>query len=66
MDGQLAQVLSQIMETMRGMQAQQASLQTALQGQDIQSRNVGGITLQPYDEDNETVTSYLQRLENYI
>ncbi|GBP52474.1 hypothetical protein EVAR_32030_1 [Eumeta japonica] len=58
MELQLGQVLSQMMETMKGMQLQQA-----LQSSD---KTVGGITLQPYDEQNESFSSYLQRLQNYI
>ncbi|GBP51893.1 Uncharacterized protein K02A2.6 [Eumeta japonica] len=63
MELQLGQVLSQMMETMKGMQLQQAQLQQALQSSD---KTVGGITLQPYDEQNESFSSYLQRLQNYI
>lgn len=63
MEQQLGQVLSQMMETMRGMQLQQAQLQQALQNNE---RTVSGITLQPYDENNESFSSYLQRLQNYI
>ncbi|GBP27292.1 Uncharacterized protein K02A2.6 [Eumeta japonica] len=47
MELQLGQVLSQMMETMKGMQLQQAQLQQALQSSD---KTVGGITLQPTGE----------------
>ncbi|XP_045455951.1 uncharacterized protein K02A2.6-like [Melitaea cinxia] len=63
MEQQLGQVLSQMMETMRGMQLQQVQLQQALQTSD---KTVSGITLQPYDENNESFSTYLQRLQNYI
>lgn len=62
----LAQVLNQMMETMRGMQIQQANLQSALQNQVQPSKTISGITLQPYDEINEAFSTYLQRLQNYI
>ncbi|CAH2088637.1 unnamed protein product [Euphydryas editha] len=60
---QLGQVLSPMMETMRGMQLQQVQLQQALQTSD---KTVSGITLQPCDENNESLSSYLQRLQYYI
>ncbi|XP_045500051.1 uncharacterized protein K02A2.6-like [Colias croceus] len=63
MEQQLGQVLSQMLETIRGIQVQQAQLQQQLQNTD---KSVSGITLQPYDENNESFASYLQRLENYI
>ncbi|XP_028164865.1 uncharacterized protein K02A2.6-like [Ostrinia furnacalis] len=54
MEGQLAHVLTKMLETMARMQEQQ------------QNNSVSGISLQPYDEINESFDSYLQRLENYI
>lgn len=67
MEKQLAQVLAQMAETMRGLQTQQANLQQALIiNQDKQNTNISGINLQPYDEVNETFESYIQRLQNYI
>lgn len=61
---QITQVLAQMMETMQGMQVQQANLQRALFEQG--TKPVSGINLQPYDEINESFSSYLQRLQNYI
>lgn len=48
MEAQITHVLETMMETMRSMQVQQASLQTALLNQGTKS--VSGITLQPFDE----------------
>ncbi|CAK1601574.1 unnamed protein product [Parnassius mnemosyne] len=61
---QVTAVLAQMMETIRGMQTQQANLQRALLEQG--TKPVSGINLQPYDEINESFSSYLQRLHNYV
>lgn len=67
MEGQLAHVLSKMMDTMTNLQEQQNKLQQSLSNQgNTSTSTVSGITLQPYDEINESFDSYLQRLQNYI
>lgn len=64
---ELGKLMTQLVETLKGLQNQQASLEQSLMNQPGSSKSsIGGIQLQAYDETNETFDSYIQRLQNYI
>lgn len=64
----MEQALLQISEVLKSLQDNQDRITNLIASQHGQNRTgeIKGGNLQPYDEENETFTSYLQRLQNFL